>query len=191
MKNENVISASLEVLSSSFDLKRQYWKTSSQIIDSVPFVFINRSIAEQDFAHKQLIPYALIHNRSGEVLCYQRHGSEKRLSDIYSVGIGGHVNDADTGDTLSQRLISGLRREIAEEIGLYLNDNRFEIVGMINEDETEVGHFHIGLVFNVVVSDERMSFDDEIGNPQWIKPKDIDISKFELWSALALKLFAE
>ena len=137
--------------------------------------------------YKQIIPYAVVQNRNGEVLCYQRHGSEKRLADIFSVGIGGHVNDKDEGTLLLNRLIVGLRREFGEEVGISLSESQFELVGMINEEQTEVGHCHTGIVFKVAVDDESFIFDAEIGNPQWKRINDLDLSRFELWSALALR----
>lgn len=189
MKRENVICVPLEALNSFFDLSKQFWRVEKETLNSLPYMFEGRQQAEKDFNRKQLIPYALLHNKRGEVLCYQRHGSEKRLSDIYSVGIGGHVNDGDVGDSLFQRLVSGLKREFSEEIGLTVPEERFELVGMINEDYSEVGHCHIGVVFSVVVGEEKMLFNEEIGNPRWSGIEELDLSKFELWSSLALRLW--
>lgn len=188
MKNENVICVPLEAMEKQFDLSKQLWETSVESINQLPFQYINRSVAENDFQHKQLIPYAVLQNEKGEVLCYQRHGTEKRLADFFSVGIGGHVNDHDTGETLSQLLINGLRREFQEEVGVALNENQFQLAGMINEEETEVGHCHTGVVFRIVIDNDYFRFDAEIGDPQWRRIDELDLSKFELWSVLALKL---
>ena len=191
MKKENVVCVPLDSIKSSYDLERQYWPIDEKGIDSMPYNFLKRANAEHDYTHKQLIPYAIIHNSDGKILCYQRHGSEERLSGIFSLGIGGHVNDNDVGDCLSKILTNGLRREFAEEIGLNLPENRFELLGMINEDESEVGHCHIGVVYSVSIGDEPMTFDNEIFNPQWLNLEDIALSKFELWSSLALRLFGQ
>jgi predicted NUDIX family phosphoesterase len=188
MKDENVICVSLDAMKRQFDMSEQIWKASVDNINSLPYEYINRSVAENDFTHKQLIPYAVLLNQQGEVFCYQRHGSEKRLADVFSVGIGGHINDHDGGDTISQRLVNGLRREFMEEVGVELSENQFELAGMINEEETEVGHCHTGVVFKVLVDNVNFTFDAEIGNPQWKRIEDLDLAKFELWSALALKL---
>ena len=188
MKNENVICVPLDAMKKMFDMSKQLWQADVDSINRLPFEYINRSIAETDFQHKQLIPYAVLQNSKGEVFCYQRHGSEKRLADIFSVGIGGHVNDHDLGETLSQRLINGLRREFKEEVGIEVSESQFHLAGMINEEATEVGHCHTGVVFRVAIDSTDFTFDAEIGNPQWRCIDDLDLSKFELWSALALKL---
>ena len=63
---------------------------------------------------------------------------------------------------------------------------------MINEDESEVGLCHIGVVFRVDWDASRNpSFSDEIAEPEWRFPADLDLSRFELWSALALRLAGE
>ncbi len=188
MKNENVMCVPIEALMATFDMSQQYWTADEKSINVLPYEYINRSVAEKNFTHKQIIPYAVAQNGKGEVLCYQRHGSEKRLADFYSVGIGGHVNEHDTGETLSKRLINGLRREFKEEVGIEMGARQFNLAGMINEEQTEVGHCHTGVVFRVLVDNADFTFDAEIGNPQWKRIADLDLSKFELWSALALTL---
>lgn len=188
MKDENVICVERKFLHSTFDLSKQYWSAVPADIDGLPIAFLNRRVAENDFEFKQLIPYAVVLNRYGEVLCYQRHGSEKRLSELCSVGIGGHVNDGDVGKTLMERLLNGLKREFEEEIGVLLHRDQLKLIGMIDEEETEVGLCHTGIVFVVKIKDENLSFDAEIGNPKWMRSKDLDMSKFELWSRLVLLL---
>lgn len=188
MKDENVMCVPLDAMKKVFDMNEQFWMTNVAAIDLLPVLYINRKVAESDFLQKQLIPYAVLQNEQGEVFCYQRKGSEKRLADLYSVGIGGHVNDHDGGGTVSQRLINGLIREFREEVGAELSESQFVLAGMINEEKTEVGHCHTGVVFKVINGETDFKFNAEIGNPQWKKIDDLDLSKFELWSALALKL---
>jgi predicted NUDIX family phosphoesterase len=84
--------------------------------------------------------------------------------------------------------LQGLKREFREEVGVLLHDNDMELLGMINEEETAVGHCHTGVVFRVNVNSEQLKFDAEIGLPQWENPKDLDLGNFELWSGLALRL---
>lgn len=111
-----------------------------------------------------------------------------KLSNMYSVGIGGHVNDCDRGGDLYHILLNGLKREFKEEVGVSLTDGQIKLLGMINEEQTEVGHCHTGVVFHVICDGLQMNFDAEIGNPQWMDPNRDDIGKFELWSKLALTL---
>lgn len=188
MTNENVICIPLDALHTAFDTSKRYWEADISKINALPFCYIHRAKAEIDFSHKQLIPYAIVRNNKGEILCYQRHGSEKRLSDLYSVGIGGHVNDHDEGSSVVERLTSGLQREFFEEVGISVSKERFNLIGMIDEEETEVGHCHTGVVFTVDVGNADLTFDSEIGNPLWMDLEYLDLSNFEKWSALALKL---
>lgn len=188
MSNENVLCIATDWLQERFDLGRGYWTCTQDTINSFPYTFISRQYAENDFSHKQVIPYAIVFNRKGEVLSYERCGSEKRLSGLNSAGIGGHVNDSDGGNTLYSRVISGLRREINEELGIEVAQEQLTFLGMINEEETNVGHCHIGLVFKVMVESDQINYENEIYHPRWELPHLLDLSRFELWSALAIKL---
>lgn len=111
--------------------------------------FLRRDLAESDPSRKQIIPYALF--RSGDrFLHYVRGGSsgEQRLASKGSIGIGGHVNDTDfhaAGSLGRELYLAGVEREIREEILLEC-PYRQTVVGMINDDETEVGQVHLGIV---------------------------------------------
>ena len=110
--------------------------------------FIPRSKAENDPAHKQIIPYALMAFQE-TVLHYVRgkKAGEQRLVAKGSIGIGGHMNETDESlfalDEQAYR--AGVEREVSEEIKI---DTPFEdrIVALLNDDSTEVGRVHLGIV---------------------------------------------
>lgn len=110
--------------------------------------FLPRAKAENDPTHKQIVPYAII-SHGGTVLHYVRgkKAGEQRLVAKGSVGIGGHLNDADESlfawDEVAYR--AGVEREVNEEIKI---DSPFEdrIVALLNDDTTEVGRVHLGIV---------------------------------------------
>jgi len=110
--------------------------------------FIPRQQAENDPAHKQIIPYALIAFER-TVLHYVRgkKAGEQRLVAKGSIGIGGHMNETDESlfamDEAAYR--TGVEREVNEEIKI---DTPFEdrIVALLNDDSTEVGRVHLGVV---------------------------------------------
>src|SRR5437870_7266167 len=110
--------------------------------------FLPRSAAEHDPAHKQIIPYAIIAHRE-RVLHYARgkKAGEQRLVAKGSIGIGGHNNDSDESlfawDEAAYR--AGVEREVNEEVKI---DTKFEdrIVALLNDDTTEVGRVHLGIV---------------------------------------------
>jgi len=110
--------------------------------------FLPRAQAETDPSHKQIIPYALIAH-GDTVLHYVRgkKAGEQRLVAKGSIGIGGHLNDTDESlfawDEHAYR--AGVEREVNEEIKI---ESPFEdrIVALLNDDTTEVGRVHLGIV---------------------------------------------
>ena len=108
--------------------------------------FIERPIAEEDPDSKQLIPYVVVRDR-GRVFLMERTdaGGDARLHRKASIGVGGHLNPADTGD---DPLMVGLRREWAEELVADW-EPEFRLVGLLNDDSNAVGSVHLGVVFEV------------------------------------------
>ena len=120
--------------------------------------FIPRAQAENDPAHKQIIPYALI-AFGNKVLHYVRgkKAGEQRLVAKGSIGIGGHMNETDESlfawDEAAYR--AGVEREVNEEIKI---DTPFEdrIVALLNDDTTEVGRVHLGIVHVFKLSEPKV-----------------------------------
>ncbi len=110
--------------------------------------FLPRPQAEKDPTHKQIIPYALLAFED-KVLYYVRgkKAGEQRLVAKGSIGIGGHMNEGDESlfalDEAAYR--AGVEREVNEEVKI---STRFEdrIVALLNDDTTEVGRVHLGIV---------------------------------------------
>lgn len=103
--------------------------------------FVHRGDAEEDPAHKQVIPYLVL--RDGEdwfLMQRTRAGGDPRLHDLWSIGVGGHLNPGD-GD-----VAGGLRREWLEEVVADFVPE-FAPVGLLNDDTTAVGAVHVGFVF--------------------------------------------
>ena len=155
--------------------------------------FKPRITAEANKRYKQVIPYAVLQDEQGALLCYPRQGSENRLHNLYSVGIGGHINDArDRAGTLWQTILRGLRREIKEETGLNIKTSELHFCGIINEERTSVGKVHWGLVFLIRITQqqkEQIIPSPELNNYNFCAPHDFLQNKaHEYWSALALDL---
>src|SRR6184192_4691578 len=110
--------------------------------------YIPRPEAETNPGYKQIIPYALIAFEK-TVLHYVRgkKAGEQRLVAKGSIGIGGHMNETDESlfamDEEAYR--AGVEREVNEEIRI---ESPFEdrIVALLNDDTTEVGRVHLGIV---------------------------------------------
>lgn len=112
--------------------------------------YLPRSTVEGDPAFKQLIPYLVL--RDGEryfLMRRTRAGGDARLHDRYSIGIGGHVEPTD-GD-----LFGGLRREWREEIEADF-EPELRPVGLVNDDTTDVGTVHLGIVFLAELGGRRV-----------------------------------
>ncbi len=88
-----------------------------------------------------MIPYLVL--RDGErwfLMRRTRGGGDARLHDLWSIGVGGHLNPGD-GD-----VAGGLRREWAEELVADFEPD-YEPVGLLNDDTTPVGAVHVGFVY--------------------------------------------
>jgi predicted NUDIX family phosphoesterase len=120
--------------------------------------FIPRPAAETNPVYKQIIPYALIAFEK-TVLHYVRgkKAGEQRLVAKGSIGIGGHMNESDESlfamDEQAYR--AGVEREVNEEIKI---DTPFEdrIVALLNDDATEVGRVHLGIVHVFKLKEPRV-----------------------------------
>jgi predicted NUDIX family phosphoesterase len=112
-------------------------------------VFVDRSEAEVDPAYKQIIPYAVIRQAAGSFFLLQRKStqSEQRLHNKFSIGVGGHINPSEVASG-SDLIREGLTREVREE--LYIAPGyREHLVGLINDDTTDVGRVHLGVLFEL------------------------------------------
>jgi predicted NUDIX family phosphoesterase len=107
--------------------------------------FLPRAAMEHDPSWKQVIPYPVLRDGDDWFLMRRtRAGSDERLHDRYSIGVGGHVNPEDGG--LDGDLATALRREWHEELVVDFVP-AFRFVGLLNDDTTPVGQVHLGLVY--------------------------------------------
>ena len=103
--------------------------------------FRPRGEMERDRSWKQVIPYLVLRDGPRYFLMQRtKGGGDIRLHDLWTIGVGGHLNPGDGG------LAGGLRREWREEI-LADFEPEFELVGLINDDTTDVGSVHVGAVY--------------------------------------------
>jgi predicted NUDIX family phosphoesterase len=153
-------------------------------------LYLNRSEAEQDKRYKQLIPYVLV-ICNDKILRYRRGkgGQETRLHGLFSVGVGGHISEEDNG-LFSNRLgyEEGMRRELMEEIAV--DELKESVVAVINDDSTEVGYVHFGVVHIARVADENVAGRRSgIAAPEFVPMSEAvkDASGYESWSRFCLE----
>lgn len=154
-------------------------------------LFLPRSKAENDPSFKQLIPYAVF-THGGKILHYVRgaKSGEKRLVAKGSIGIGGHINDSDESlfsfDDAAYR--AAVHREIEEELKL---DGSYTdtVVGLINDDSTEVGQVHLGVVHLVKLESPNVRAGEKaIASLEFLSPAELAARKdaLETWSQILL-----
>lgn len=159
------------------------------------FDFIPREKAEQNPDLKQVIPYIILQTPgSDQTAVYNRQGSEKRLHDLWSLGIGGHINPIDQENdqaSFKDILISGMERELDEELIKRPACDPAKFIGIISEDITDVGSVHLGAVFQILTkTPESYLPGPELSQFQWVKNKELTPLNLELWSELALALIS-
>jgi predicted NUDIX family phosphoesterase len=157
-------------------------------------VFLARPKAEIDPAYKQIIPYALIAFEN-KVAYYVRgkKAGEQRLVAKGSIGIGGHMNETDESlfalDEAAYR--AGVEREVNEEIKI---ESPFEdrIVGLLNDDTTEVGRVHLGIVHVFKLAEPKIEKREAMITGLTFLPKEELLARretMESWSQICLDSF--
>jgi|SRR5580704_1667198 predicted NUDIX family phosphoesterase len=152
--------------------------------------YLNRSAAELDKRYKQLIPYVLI-LCNDRILRYRRGkgGGETRLHGLFSVGVGGHISEEDNGlFTTGVGYHEGMRRELLEEVAI--EEMNEAAVALINDDSTEVGQVHFGVVHVMHVPDEKIvGRRSGIASPEFVPLADAvkDLAGYESWSRFCLE----
>lgn len=166
------------------------------LLDRENNFFAARSSAETDPTLKQIIPYALIVS-AGKILRYRRGKSsgEQRLVAKYSVGIGGHMNDQDEGLFAldHQAYLAGVQREIDEEVQIAAPRSH-RIVGLINDDSTEVGQVHLGVVHVLQIdAPEATKRESAITQVEFLTPSQLETDRelLEGWSQICLDHLGE
>lgn len=150
--------------------------------------FQRRGDAEEDPSFKQVIPYLVL--RDGErwfLMRRTRAGGDARLHDLWSIGVGGHLNPGD-GD-----VVGGLRREWHEEVVADFEPD-FAPVGLLNDDTTPVGTVHIGFVFVADAAGRQVEIretDKLSGAFATTGEVDAVRDRLETWSRLAFDALTE
>ena len=180
----------LEQLGAFQGLSLEVEKYLPVVTASANLVYRNRTEAELDPRFKQLIPYVLLLCK-GRILRYRRGkgGQETRLHGLYSVGVGGHISEEDHGLFSSGAgYQEGMRRELLEEVEVeHVKD---AAVGVINDDSTEVGRVHFGVVHVMHVPNEAVAGRRSgIVAPEFIPVAEAvaNAAAYESWSRFCLE----
>jgi predicted NUDIX family phosphoesterase/dephospho-CoA kinase len=196
---------------------RANWRTPAKLIfDKLMPFYLPRYDIEQKDSYTQLLTYVLV--RHGDSLLTYRRGTYTRaaqfLQGSFCVGFGGHVveEDLDLFSLETMGVFECAARELNEELCLPAEDREqlkryegLEILGIINDDSSDVGRRHIAFVMQYrVSSNPRWKTRLRDWNPplrnekgitqlQWIStqhPGGVLLWNFEYWSQLCLREFA-
>ncbi len=124
-------------------------------------LFLPRDEVEEDPSYKQIIPYAVVSHASpstGEqwfLMKRKKGGGEKRLHNLFSLGVGGHINPVD--DRIDPGIVErALLREVEEELSVP-EPRAISTIGLLNDDSNPVGSVHFGIVFKISIQDANVS----------------------------------
>jgi len=126
------------------------------------------------------------------VLHYVRgkKAGEQRLVAKGSIGIGGHINDEDHSlfAVGLQAFQDAVRREVSEELAI---EGAFDArpVGLINDDSTEVGRVHFGVVHVLIRTPGQVRKNEQvITRMEFLPAADLKAKReqMETWSQLCL-----
>ena len=178
-----------------FDVQRYLDKL---FVPGVPR-FIPRPQAEADPGYKQIIPYVIM-SCDGKYLSYVRgrRAGEARLTGLRSIGIGGHINPIDADNSslfayLYENYLTAVQREVAEEVSVEAGHSD-KIVALLNDDSTEVGSVHLGIVHHWVLDSPSVSRREQvITQMAFMSPAELRKVKdsMETWSQLCLELLGK
>ena len=151
---------------------------------------------EQDPSFKQLIPYVIFRHTDDDgvqsVFQYTRGTGqgEQRLHRKRSIGVGGHIC---ADDALNQDVRNpyeeGMWRELQEEVRVNTSFSQ-RCAGLINDDQTDVGRVHLGVVHLFDVAHPAVEArESEIIATGFRPVEDLadDLEGFETWSQICLE----
>ena len=162
------------------------------LLDPTNTQYLPRDEMETDPQYKQLIPYCVFRYKSDDdVLLFNyvrgKKQGESRLHSKRSIGIGGHISTLDLGEESAYEV--GMKRELDEEV---IINTKYEqkCVGLINDDENEVGKVHLGIVHIFDVEAPQVEANEsEIVDCQFTPVSQLieEIGDFESWSQICLR----
>jgi len=160
-------------------------------------LFRKRNELEEDPSFKQIIPYAVVTSGDSYYLFKRSSGqTEKRLYNKFTLGAGGHMNPGGSAEPGEQYLIDELKRELSEEVrllnGCQIED--IEFIGFINDDTIPVGRFHIGILYNIRVSNKEVYINEnDKMTAEWVAKSNLAefYEGMETWSKIVFDSYIQ
>lgn len=116
--------------------------------------YVDRAFAEQTPDLTQIVASSIVYNERS-ILCVRRSADEARvnLRSRHTILFGGHVSESDSQS--ASPLHHCVARELNEELGLETAESP-RLIGFVTDPFTTSGRLHIGFVFSVQFSSNRM-----------------------------------
>lgn len=151
------------------------------------YTFEDREKAEYDTNLKQIIPYIVIRqeNRFYMLKRLQKQ-TEKRLHNMLSLGVGGHINPGESEE--NSILEAGLHRELREEV--FVEHIRgLSCVGIIDDNSGGVSNFHLGVFYLLDAEGEVHVLETEKMKGRWASMDELEeqCQYFERWSQIVIQ----
>lgn len=146
--------------------------------------FKRRGDVEQDPSWKQIIPYMVF--RTGEkyfLMQRTQKGSETRLHNLYTLGIGGHINKEDLNEN---SILEWGKREFEEEVN-YVGKFTATPVGILNDQSGPVSAVHLGFVILLEGDSQDISVNEDKLTGQLVSVDEVKekYDQMEMWSQIA------
>ena len=179
-------------------LQREDFENRFSIASREHGFFVERRRAEVTPDWKQPIPYVAVCCEDKVFTMTRLTGGETRLHGKRSIGVGGHINPCDgEGQGVDGLLAAACRRELDEELVLPTDAQQLEPLGLLNDDTTEVGAVHIGVVYRLVLTpaqaqEVRIRETESLAGEflpysELLALAEQDEAPFESWSTLLLR----
>ncbi len=169
-----------------------------ELVSQSQFMF--RKSVESNRDWKQIVTYSAVVHGS-QVIRYRRtaRGGESRLFGWHSVGVGGHVSLCD--QVKSEKLPSEFGaityardRELLEEVRP-VAPTVVNMLGLLRDETEEVGQYHIGVLFEHVMSTPEFVPSDRFRHRQIelipVSECADQILTFEPWSRVLLRYLVQ
>ncbi len=167
------------------------------------WTFLPRDKAETDERFRHLGTYAVLRSQ-GKIFRYRRgsSGTESRLHGLYSVGVGGHINedDIDIVDDYSsdssmptwvESIWDAAKREVREEMNVERNFScGIEFLGWLSLSDSPVNRVHLGVVFAIDLPEPVAAREDCLAEGEWIPYAELvasDLGGMEDWSRVLVE----
>lgn len=167
--------------------------------------YLPRAEAENNPNYKQVVTYSLVQYQH-HVLSFQR-GQFSRVASFLKgsrcIGFGGHVveSDANIFGYSDRGIRACAARELTEELrgslnGILVDETKFELLGILNDDSSDVGRKHMAVVMRYWVDDwsrwrSVREGETSVRKLGWTNfaSGSVDLNDFEYWSQLCFRRY--